>query len=54
MMSLSAFSFGEVFMKEKNYHLFIVAYFIFDCLIRFLAAYSHGSLKTPVVGLFIL
>jgi hypothetical protein len=38
-------------MKKKNYHLFIVAFFIFDYLIRFRAAYSHGSLeKHPVVG----
>jgi hypothetical protein len=42
-------------MKEKNYHLLIVAFFIFDCLKRFRAAYSHESLeKHPVVGLLIL
>jgi hypothetical protein len=41
-------------MKKKNYHLFIVAFFIFDCLIRFRAAYSHESLeKHLVVGLTI-
>ena len=38
-------------MKEKNYHLFIVAFFILDCPIRFRAAYSHESLeKHPVVA----